>query len=161
MGVFHISPEAFGGIFAALSVGMIGGGQVNILLSRWFSSEQIFKTALRAQVMIALIFLLGSFFNWYGFTAHVVILFIYISCVGLTNPNAASLALAPFEKNAGSAAALLGFLQMGIGALASAAYGLLNFGPGLTLAILFASTSLLGLWVSLRAPKQIQIQNNL
>jgi hypothetical protein len=34
-------------------------------------------------------------------------------------PNAAAHALAPFHKNIGGAAALLGFLQMGIGALAS------------------------------------------
>ncbi len=35
-------------------------------------------------------------------------------------PNASALSLAPFSKNAGSASALMGGLQMGIGALASA-----------------------------------------
>jgi DHA1 family bicyclomycin/chloramphenicol resistance-like MFS transporter len=43
----------------------------------------------------------------------------YLPFCGIAYPNAAAIALAPFTKNVGSASALLGFLQMGIGALAS------------------------------------------
>jgi DHA1 family bicyclomycin/chloramphenicol resistance-like MFS transporter len=142
---FHLSTKTFGLIFAFLSLGMIGGGQVNIFLMKYFSSEQIYKTALRGQMLVAFIFAVGAAMNWYGLSAHILILFIYIACVGLTYPNAAALALVRFHKNAGSAAALLGTIQMGVGALASAAFGLLKFQPSLSVAVVFVLTSLLGL----------------
>ena len=43
MEVFHVSPQQFGAIFAGLSVGFIGSNQINVLLLRKFSSEQIFR----------------------------------------------------------------------------------------------------------------------
>src|SRR5665213_670942 len=144
-GTFHLSAKAFGLIFAFLSLGMIGGGQVNIFLMKYFSSEQIYKTALRGQLLVAVVFAVGAGMNWYGLSAHILILFIYIACVGLTYPNAAALALVRFHKNAGSAAALLGTIQMGVGALASAAFGLLKFQPSLSVAVVFVLTSFLGL----------------
>jgi MFS transporter, DHA1 family, multidrug resistance protein len=53
-------------------------------------------------------------------------LFISLSCIGLCNPNANALALAPFSRNIGSAASLLNFIQIGIASLASSGVGLLN-----------------------------------
>jgi len=76
--------------------------------------------------------------------AHILLFYIYISCIGLTYPNAATLALSPFSKNRGSAAALLGCLQMGIGSLASAGFGLLKFETGVSLAIMFSLAAGLG-----------------
>jgi DHA1 family bicyclomycin/chloramphenicol resistance-like MFS transporter len=51
-------------------------------------------------------------------------LFIFLACLGISNPNTAALTLAPFTKNAGSASALMG-IQLGLGAFASFAVGLL------------------------------------
>jgi DHA1 family bicyclomycin/chloramphenicol resistance-like MFS transporter len=39
MELYHVSPSVYGLIFALLSVGFIGGGQVNILLTRKFNSD--------------------------------------------------------------------------------------------------------------------------
>lgn len=147
MGSFHLGARLFGGIFAFLSVGIVGGGQINIFLSRWFKAEQVFKTAIFSQLVIAILFSFGSYFEYLNLYAHILILFLYLSCLGLTYPNAASLALAPFKKNAGSAAALLGFLQMVIGAIASAVFGLLNLGASFSVSILFSATSLFGVLI--------------
>ncbi len=149
LGKFQLSEKAFGLVFAFLSIGMVGGGQLNIWLMKRFSGEKIFRTALKLQAFIALIFVVGCFFEAYGFYAHVLIFFCFISCVGLTYPNAAALALQSFQKNIGSAAALLGTLQMGSGALAAAAFGLMSFAPSLSVAILFVLTSLAGLIVAI------------
>ena len=46
-----------------------------------------------------------------------------LSCAGLSYPNAASIALSLFDKNAGSASALLGFIQIGIGGVISSLVG--------------------------------------
>jgi DHA1 family bicyclomycin/chloramphenicol resistance-like MFS transporter len=139
---FHLSERAFGAIFAFLSVGMVGGGQFNILLSKRFSTRQIFGTALIIQVLTAAIFVLGSLMNWFGLYSHIAIFFVFISSVGLIYPNAAAMALAPFEKNAGSAAALLGFIQMGVGSVASAGFSILPFQGGAAMSILFFGSAL-------------------
>ena len=53
-------------------------------------------------------------------------LFIFLSCVGLINPNSSALALAPFTKNIGSAAAMMGCSQIGIAAMASIGVGIFD-----------------------------------
>lgn len=151
MGMFDLNEKIFGLIFAGLSVGMIGGGQINILLTKRFTGFQIFKTALRFQFVIGCALLLGCVFNIYNLYAHIAIFFMYISCIGLTYPNAASTALAPFRKTAGSASALLGSLQMSIGALASALFGFLPFTPNVAVAIVFVLTATIGNFIFLKS----------
>jgi DHA1 family bicyclomycin/chloramphenicol resistance-like MFS transporter len=126
MEMFHVSASVYGGIFALLSVGFIGGSQVNIALLRKFRSEQIFQAALMAQVAVSLAFLIGMMNGWLGLWSTVAFFFMYLSSLGLINPNAAALAVAPFTKNIGSATALMGFLQIGMGSLSSAAVGVFN-----------------------------------
>jgi MFS transporter, DHA1 family, multidrug resistance protein len=52
--------------------------------------------------------------------------FFFLLSIGLTTPNAAALGLAPFSRDAGSAAALLGSLQAGTGSLISTGIGVLG-----------------------------------
>jgi MFS transporter, DHA1 family, multidrug resistance protein len=144
MNVFHVSVRVYGIIFAALSVGVIGGGQVNILLSRKFRMEDIFRTALLVQVATSLVFVVGALAGWWNLNETLALLFICLSCLGLTYPNAAAISLAPFSKNAGSASALLGFLQMGIGAIASASVGLFDSRSILPIALSLLGSSLVG-----------------
>jgi DHA1 family bicyclomycin/chloramphenicol resistance-like MFS transporter len=59
-----------------------------------------------------------------GLYQTIGMLFIFLACLGISNPNTAALTLAPFTKNAGSASALMG-AQLGLGAFASFAVGLL------------------------------------
>jgi DHA1 family bicyclomycin/chloramphenicol resistance-like MFS transporter len=73
----------------------------------------------------------------------------YLPFCGIAYPNAAALALAPFNKNIGSAAALLGFLQMGIGAMASTGVGLLHASSSLPIYAVMAATALIGLVILL------------
>ena len=126
MMVFQVSTHTYGAIFAGLSVGFIGGSQLNILLSKRFGSAAVFKNAMLVQAVIAVIFLIGVWQGWYGLEATIAMFFAWLSCLGLIYPNAAVLALAPFSKHAGSASALLGFLQIGVGALSSSTVGLLD-----------------------------------
>ncbi len=140
---YHVSPQVYGGIFALLSVGFIGGSQLNILVNKKYSSQQIFNTALTVLVITAILFLIGSWNNWYGLEATIVIFFVALSCLGFTNPNATALALSPFSRNVGSASALLGFIQIGVAGLASACIGLLNSSDSVSVAATMACTSFL------------------
>ena len=93
--------------------------------------------------------MVGSYFGWYGLVATLVLFFIYLSCTGLTYPNAAALALAPFNKNAGSASALLGFLQLGIGAVISTFISMAPPRDSFPIIAILAITSAIGLVILL------------
>lgn len=155
MGMFEVSENLFGLIFAGLSIGMIGGGQVNLVLTRWYSSYNIFRTVLVLQLIMAVVVLASTSMNLLGLYGHIVIFFLYISCVGLTYPNAASLSMAPFTKNAGSAAAVLGTLQMTVGALASALFSVMSFTPNVAVGLVFIVVAVIGnavFWWNAQAP---------
>jgi DHA1 family bicyclomycin/chloramphenicol resistance-like MFS transporter len=121
-----VSPQLFGGIFALLSVGFIGGNQVNILLLKRYKSEDLFRLALISQLVLAIIFLIGAVYGWWGLAGTIVMFFLLLSTIGLIYPNGSALALAPFTTSVGTASALLGFLQIGIGGVASSCVGLFN-----------------------------------
>jgi len=119
MKIYEVSKTGYGWIFALLSVSFIGSSQVNSLILRWFTSKKIVTYALIAQCIFSLIFLIFALNNWLGLYPTIGFIALFLACLGLINPNAAALSLAPFTKNAGSASALMGALQMGLGALAS------------------------------------------
>lgn len=145
---FGVGPGGFGAIFAILAGGMILGGQLNHLLLRYFPSELVFRRALLIQVLSGATFLLLSLAFHLGKWQTVALLFAFLHCAGITYPNAAALALKPFTKNIGSASSLLGFLQLGFGAVAAALVGVLDLTGPLPMAFVMAICSAIG-WVVL------------
>ena len=117
--VFKVSGTTYGWIFAGLSIGFIGSSQVNNILLKKFKSEQIVVVAVIVQTITTLIFVVATLNGWFGIGGTICMIFIVLCCVGITNPNASALSLAPFAQNAGTAAALLGAIQLGLGAVAS------------------------------------------
>ena len=154
---FHVGPRAYGLIFAALACGFIGGSQLNIWLSRRHQDRKVFRAAVICQNIIILFILVGTVAGWYGFAANVVLLMLYLPFCGIAYPNAAAIALEPFSKNIGSASALLGFLQMGIGALASTGVGLLNASSSLPIYVVMAATAVIGLLILLANQRRAAI----
>jgi DHA1 family bicyclomycin/chloramphenicol resistance-like MFS transporter len=121
MGLYNVSPEMYGGIFALLAAGYIGGSQLNILLIKHYSSQRLFKTFLALQMLFVAVFLMLDVLGWVTFYSCAVMFFLVLSSIGILSPNAGTLASAPFQRNIGSAFALMSFMQIGIPALASAA----------------------------------------
>jgi len=144
MDVFHVSTKQFGIIFGGLAVGFIGSNQCNVLLLKKFSSEQIFRATLLVECPTVTLLLVCTACGWIGLPATLVLLFITLSSLGLAYPNAAALALVPFERNIGSASAMLGFLQIGISSLASASVGLFTSHTMLPIAAVMTATSWIG-----------------
>lgn len=142
---FHVSAKMFGLIFAGMAAGFIGGSQINVFLLRHFDSATIFRYALHTQVVVGVIFFAAAGTNSLGLMGTLIMLFIFLMITGISNPNAAALALAPFRKNAGSASALLGVLQLGTGALVSTWIGLAGTKNSLPVIALLSITSLIGL----------------
>ncbi|WP_255578560.1 multidrug effflux MFS transporter [Chitinophaga sp. sic0106] len=121
MEVYQVSGEVYGWIFAGLSVGFIGCSQINSILLRRFQSRQIIPIALAFQSAFGILLLLAAITHILTLPMLLILLFGYLCCLGFVNPNTAALCLAPFSKNAGSASAVMGALQLGIGAITSAA----------------------------------------
>lgn len=119
MNIYGVSKTGYGWIFALLSVAFIGSSQINSMLLRWFNSKSIVKWALLFQTIFSVVFLIVAVNNMLNLYTTLTFIALFLGCLGLINPNASALSLAPFYKNAGSASALMGAIQMGLGALAS------------------------------------------
>jgi DHA1 family bicyclomycin/chloramphenicol resistance-like MFS transporter len=124
--IFKVSGTQYSLIFALLAAGLIGSGQINSLLLRKYKSEQIILVALFFQAIVGVILVTGSSNGWLGLAGTLATIFIFLSCAGFIFPNASALSMAPFAQHAGSASALMGALQMGIGALASVGVSVLS-----------------------------------
>lgn len=124
MDIYHVDAKTYGWIFAFMSVSFIGSSQLNSLLLKKFSSEQMIFSSLILQSVISVVFLVLSLNNLLGLYETIAMLFLFLGCLGISNPNTAGLTMAPFAKNAGSASALMGAIQLGLGALASFAVGI-------------------------------------
>ncbi len=158
MEVYGVSPQAFGGIFAMLSVGFIGGSQLNILVLRKFTSKQIFRLALASQMTVGLVFLLGSINNWYDQTSTLVMFFLLLLSLGFTSPNAMALALEPFDKNLGSASALMGTIRIGVAGLASGSIGLFNAVNSVPVTMMITGTTLIAIVIYLAGNRKRVLQ---
>jgi MFS transporter, DHA1 family, multidrug resistance protein len=154
---FQVGPRAYGLIFAVLACGFIGGSQFNIWLSRRFADHKVFRVAVICQNAIMLIIVVGTFYGWYGLPGTVALLLVYLPFCGIAYPNAAAIALAPFSRNVGSAAAVLGFVQMGIGALASTGVGLLHATSSLAVFMLMGATAVIGLVFLLANQRRVRL----
>jgi len=151
---FNMDTQTFGFLFAGLSVGFVGGSQLNVLLLKKFTSRQIFRVAISGQAATALIFLLGAANHWYGMTATIAFFFVLLLCLGFNAPNALSLAYEPVEKDLGSASAMLGTLRIGIAGLASASIGLFNTKTNLPIALMISATAVIALAIFLLGKSQ-------
>ncbi|WP_044171725.1 multidrug effflux MFS transporter [Flectobacillus major] len=158
MSVFQVSEKVYGWIFAFLSVGFIGSSQLNNILLKRFKSEQIVQIALVGLIVIGTIFLIASYSNWLNLGITILFLFLFLACIGFANPNMAALSLAPFTKNAGSASALMGALQMGMGSLISVIISLFDVPSTLPMVAAMAGAALLANLVYLVGKRTIKHQ---
>jgi DHA1 family bicyclomycin/chloramphenicol resistance-like MFS transporter len=149
MEIFKVGAKAYGWIFAGLSIGFIGASQLNNVLLKKFTSEQIARTALTVQVISSVIFFTGSVYGLFGLAGTIAMIFIMLCCVGTTNPNASALSLAPFAENVGTAASLLGALQLGLGSFGTMLVSYFHSPTTLPIAGIMATSASIALLVLL------------
>ena len=131
MEVFKVTEQHYGWIFAIVAAGLIGASQLNSVLLKKYQSEQIIKVALTVQGVIGIILVSTSLFGFSELYSTILLVFLFLCCQGFLFPNASALSMAPFAHNAGNASALMGFIQMSVGALMSALVSLLHNGTSL------------------------------
>ncbi len=159
MDIFEVEEKVYGWIFAFLSISFIGTSQLNSYLLRKYTSEQLIGIGLKLQVLVSVIFAVGIYFDFFNLYGVIAMLFLFLGCLGFCNPNTTALSLAPFEKNAGSASAVMGAIQMGLGALASVAVGVFVTDSILPVTMIFIGSSLLALVILNIGKKNIKSEN--
>lgn len=143
MELYHVSGEGYGWIFAIIAMGLIGSSQLNTLMLRTYTSEQIVKVALLCQSLTGILLFLGNVFHLVGLYSSVFLIFVFLCCQGFIFPNSSALSMAPFTTNAGRASALMGAIQLGIGAMTSALVSILHNETALPMAGVMACCAIL------------------
>jgi DHA1 family bicyclomycin/chloramphenicol resistance-like MFS transporter len=123
---FGLDEQQFGLLFGAGAVWLISATQLNPVLLRWWSPAQILVTGTVAGTAASGVLLALAATGTGGLLGVAVPLWAVLFASGLALPNAPALALAEYGESAGSAAALLGAVQFGVGALVSPVVGLLG-----------------------------------
>ncbi len=141
MKLFGISAEQYGWIFGLNALGLIGASQVNRRWLRTQESTYIMGMAGTLQFVLSFLLVVGTWLHVINALGTFTLIFGYIMMQGFVFPNTSALALEPFTRNAGSASALLGSLQMVSGALASALVSSFHNGTALPMTGVLAACS--------------------
>ncbi|SHL09749.1 MFS transporter, DHA1 family, bicyclomycin/chloramphenicol resistance protein [Flavobacterium xanthum] len=156
MDIFKVDAKTYGWIFAFMSLSFISASQLNSLLLRKFNSEQMILGALLSQTAISVLFLILAVNDLLGLYETITMLFLFLACLGISNPNTAGLTLAPFARNAGSASALMGAIQLGLGAFASFAVGIFVTNSMLPMVMIMTVSTVLALFILILGKRNIK-----
>jgi DHA1 family bicyclomycin/chloramphenicol resistance-like MFS transporter len=123
---FGLDEQQFGLLFGAGAFWLIAATQLNpVLLRRWSPAQVLVAGTIAGAVAGAALVVLAATATG-GLWAVAGTLWAVLFACGLALPNAPALALSRHGEAAGTAAALLGAIQFGVGALVSPVVGLLG-----------------------------------
>jgi len=125
-GHYGLDQQAFALVFGAGAVALIGATQFNVVLLRRFAPQTIVLWALAAAVAAGVVFVGVSSGHLGGLPGFVVPVWFILAAMGLVIPNAPAVALSRHPDAAGTAAALLGAAQFGLGAAVAPLVGVLG-----------------------------------
>jgi DHA1 family bicyclomycin/chloramphenicol resistance-like MFS transporter len=143
-GIYGLDQQTFALVFGAGAVALIGATQFNVVLLRRFSPQTITLWALAAALLAAGVFVGLSVAHVGGLAGFVVPVWAILGAMGLVIPNAPAVALSRHPDAAGTAAALLGAAQFGLGAAVAPLVGVLG-NDELALSVVMAVSVLVAL----------------
>src|SRR5699024_6846857 len=120
MEVYEVSEKQYGWIFAIIAGGLILASQLNTFFLNRYGSERIIYITLICQVTTGVLLVVFTYFDLLNLYTTIALLCIYLATLGCVWLNTVALALVVCAQNAGAASALMGAVQLGYGALATA-----------------------------------------
>jgi len=126
---YGLTEQQFGLVFGAGALGLIAATQLNVVLLRRFEPARILGGALVVGTVAAVALVVFAATGFAGLAGIVAALWVVLASAGLAMPNAPALALSRHGEAAGTASAVLGSVQFGVGALAAPLVGVLGTGP--------------------------------
>lgn len=125
-GHYGLNQQTFALVFAAGAISLIGSTQFNVVLLRRYAPQTIAVWALVAATMFGLMFVMLTLTHIGGVVGFLVPVWAILAAMGLVIPNTPAVALARHPDAAGTAAAVLGAAQFGVGAAIAPVVGALG-----------------------------------
>jgi MFS transporter, DHA1 family, multidrug resistance protein len=129
----HISPQAYGLLFAINMIGIMAANFINGRLIARFGSDALFRFGSIIAAVAGVFVAASARSDFAGVIGLAVPIFIYLSAVGLIVGNSVAGALSSFPHRAGAAAGLVGTIHYGSGILSAAMVGLFSDGTPWTM----------------------------
>lgn len=118
-----VSPELYGVLFGTNAAAFILGSQLNARLLRRAAPSRILPWTVGAFLTATVLLLVVVTTPLFGLASFMIAMGLVLFAVGCSLANTTALALHPFRRQAGSASAMLGTIQLGTGALAGVIVG--------------------------------------
>ncbi|OBB35202.1 multidrug effflux MFS transporter [Mycobacterium sp. 852002-51961_SCH5331710] len=125
-GRYGLDQQAFALVFGAGAIALIGATQCNVLLLRRYTPQTIVLWALTVASLGGAVFVGIALADIGGLVGFVIPVWVVLAAMGLVIPNAPAVALTRHPDAAGTAAALLGAAQFGLGAAIAPLVGALG-----------------------------------
>ena len=139
-----LDQQTFALVFGAGAVALIGATQLNVVFLRRFTPGVITVWALAASAVSGVVFVGLAAAGVGGLAAFVLPVWAILAAMGFVIPNAPAVALSRHPDAAGTAAALLGAGQFGLGATVAPLVGVLG-NDELALAVVMTAGSVIAL----------------
>lgn len=136
--LYGVPPEHYGWLFGSNAAGFILVAQVNARIVHKFGPAFLLSRAVWLYLSAALVLLGISALHTQALWPLLIPLFICIASLGCIIPNASACAMSGQGARAGSASALLGFLQFSVAAGAAALVGVIHDGSAMPMAMVIS-----------------------
>jgi DHA1 family bicyclomycin/chloramphenicol resistance-like MFS transporter len=150
--VYGLSPQEFGILFAANSIGVVAGVQVSSRLAKYYGPQWILSVSTAVLLLSAVAIVVVDLAHL-GLVAILIPLWCFITACGFGFPMVQVLALQNHPKEAGTAASVLGALNFGLAGAISPIVGVLGIDSAVPMGGVMAVTaalSVLALWLIVR-----------
>jgi DHA1 family bicyclomycin/chloramphenicol resistance-like MFS transporter len=150
MGTYGYSSAVYPWIFGLNALGVIGAGQVNRMILRWFTPDQVLLRASVVASVFGVALTLAAVSGIGGQWTALPLLFLLLSSYGFMQGNTMAGALNVDPTRAGAISALMGTLSFATGAAAASMAAVFHDGTPRAMAVVMLA-SLVGSAISLRA----------
>ena len=142
-----LTPQQYALVFGFNGAGLIVASQLNRWLIGRHTLWQVLSVALLINAVAGGLLVVVAATGWGGLPAMIGLIFVSMSAAGIIFPNIGAMAMAPFPEVAGSASALLGTFQFGVGAGSGALVGVFHNGTAMPMALGLAGCAIAALVV--------------
>ncbi|GAB2688596.1 multidrug effflux MFS transporter [Thalassiella azotivora] len=140
--VYGLDEQSYGLVFGANALGIVLASQTNPLLLRRFTPQQMLVAGVVGATTGSLGLLVLAALQA-PLPLLLVPLFVAVSSVGYSFPNAPALALSRHGESAGTAAAIMGATQFGVAAASAPLVGVLGTASAVPMGLVMAGTTAL------------------
>lgn len=149
---YGLTPSQFALVFALGGTSLVTGSQVNAALVRRVGPLRLLRVGLPTTLLAAAVLLLLALTGLGGIVALVAAIWVTTAVLGFVMANASALALSRHGERAGTAAAVIGFLQAGLAGVVSPLVGVFGGDALAMTAVMLASMVVAQLVLALGTP---------